>query len=139
MYKLDTSNIKTWNPHPEHLEKSLLDSVDHIETGRTEQDILTELLLKQGLELCLPIETRSIGGKSLHSLASGTLMACLHSELSLDDIEEIGRSIIDWHSTSVPERESTVFFLDSAFVDDVAKTNLVSILKQHGIQNIRTI
>ena len=42
------------------LEGSLLDSIDNIKPDRGEQDILYELLLKLGLNLCIPIETRNI-------------------------------------------------------------------------------
>ena len=54
-----------------------LDSVEHLKTDRTEQDILYELLLKLGLDLCVPIETRTIAGKEVHAVGAGTLMACL--------------------------------------------------------------
>ncbi|CAN5691438.1 hypothetical protein BH23GEM3_BH23GEM3_05640 [soil metagenome] len=30
-------------------------------------------------------------------------------------------------------------FRDSAFADDVAKTNLAAILNQHGLQNVRSL
>ncbi|MFA4836963.1 MAG: hypothetical protein WC749_12945, partial [Dehalococcoidia bacterium] len=30
-------------------------------------------------------------------------------------------------------------FRDSAFADDVAKTNLTAILQQHGLENIRSL
>jgi adenine-specific DNA-methyltransferase len=37
-----------------------------------------------------------------------------------------------------PAGESTVVFRDSAFADDVAKTNLAAILQQHGLENVRS-
>ncbi len=33
-------------------------NIDHLKTDRAEQDILFELLLKLGLDPCVPIETR---------------------------------------------------------------------------------
>jgi adenine-specific DNA-methyltransferase len=30
-------------------------------------------------------------------------------------------------------------FRDSAFVDDVAKTNISAILQQHGLENLRSL
>ena len=68
VFKLDTSNIRAWDPRPDDLEGALLSSLDHIEPGRTEQDILYELLLKLGLDLCVPIETKTIADKSVHSV-----------------------------------------------------------------------
>ena len=52
VFKLDTSNIRAWEPDRDDLEGTLLDSIDHIKSGRSEQDILYELLLKLGLDLC---------------------------------------------------------------------------------------
>ena len=39
-----------------------------------------------------------------------------------------------WPSRIAPAGESTVVFRDSAFADDVAKTNLTAILQQHGLE-----
>ena len=38
-----------------------------------------------------------------------------------------------------PVGETTCVFRDSAFVGDVAKTNLAKTLEQHGITNVRSV
>ncbi len=38
-----------------------------------------------------------------------------------------------------PAGECTVVFRDSAFADDVAKTNLAETLKQRGLGNVRSL
>ena len=139
VFKLDTSNIRAWDPNPDDLEGSLLASLDHIEPGRTEQDILYELLLKLGLDLCVPIERRTIAGKAVHSVGAGTLFACLDETISRNDAEPLAGGIADWHDALAPTGESTVVFLDSAFADDVAKTNLAETLKQRGLGNVRSL
>jgi adenine-specific DNA-methyltransferase len=35
--------------------------------------------------------------------------------------------------------ETQVIFRDSAFADDLAKTNLTAILQQHRLENIRSL
>lgn len=139
VFKLDTSNIRTWDPAPDDLDGALLAGLDHIEPGRTEQDILYEVLLKLGLDLCVPIETRTVTGKSVHSVGAGTLIACLDEAIAREDVEELALAIADWHDALAPAGESTVVFRDSAFVDDVAKTNLAAILEQRGLRNIRSL
>ena len=139
VFKLDTSSIRAWDPKPDDLKGALLASVDHIEPDRTEQDILYELLLKLGLDLCVPIETRIIANKSVHAVGAGTLIACLDETISRDDVEPLALGIADWHDTLAPAGESTVIFRDSAFADDVAKTNLAAILEQHGLGNLRSL
>ena len=139
VFKLDTSNIRAWDPTPDDLEGSLLAGLDHIEPDRTEQDILYELLLKLGLDLCVPIETRTIAEKSVHSVDAGTLIACLDAAISAGEVEPLALGIADWHDALAPAGETSVVFRDSAFVDDVAKTNLAAILQQRGLGNVRSL
>ena len=142
--KLDSSNIRVWDSMTEDLEGSLLAGLDHIRPGRTEKDILTELLLKLGLDLCVPVEERVVSmhegpGKTVYSVGAGTLMACLEEVISVDDVERLGQGIVEWHEILGPAGETTVVFRDSAFADDVAKTNLAAILDQRGLGNVRSL
>ena len=137
--KQDTSNIRAWDPVPDDVDGSLLAGLDRIEGGRTEQDILTELLLKLGLDICVPVETRTIAAKSVYSVGAGTLIACLDEAISRDDVEPLGQGIADWHAMLAPAGETTVVFRDGAFADDVAKTNLAAILEQRGLRNVRSL
>lgn len=139
LFRLDTSNIRAWNPVPEDLVTELWADVDHIVAGRTEDDILYELLLKVGLDLCVPIESKFIADKSVHSIGAGTLMACLDETITRNDAEPLAKAIADWHNALAPAGESTVIFRDSAFVDDVAKTNCAETLKQRGLHTVRSI
>ena len=54
VFKLDTSNIRAWEPDGDDLEGTLLDNTDHIKPGRSQDDILYELLLKLGLDCAYP-------------------------------------------------------------------------------------
>ncbi len=139
VFKLDTSNIGEWDPSPNDLEGELLDNIDHIKPGRSEQDILYELLLKLGLDLCVPIETRMIGGKSVHGIGAGTLIACVDEAITRADVEPLALGIADWHDALASAGETTVVVRDSAFADDVAKTNFVAILEQRNLGNTRSL
>ena len=139
VFKLDSSNINAWEPNRDDLDKTLLDSVEHVKSGRTESDVLYELLLKLGLDLCVPIETREISGVSVHAVGGGVLMACLAEAINQETVEPIAQGIVDWRSALNPAGDTTCVFRDSAFSDDVAKTNLAAILEQSGIANIRSL
>lgn len=139
VFKLDSSNIRTWDPDRDNLEQTLLDNLEHIKPGRSESDILYELLLKLGLDLCVPIETRSIAGKSVQAIGSGVLLTCLAESISRDEVESLALGIIAWHKELTPAGDTTCVFRDSAFADDVAKSNLSAILFQHGIENVRSL
>ena len=139
VFKLDTSNLRAWAPAHDDLEGTLLDSVAHIKPDRSEEDILCELLLKLGLDLCVPIETQVIAGKFVRSIGAGTLIACLDENISREGVEPLALGIAEWHAQISPAGDCAVVFRDSAFEDDVAKTNLVAILKQHELGNVRSL
>ena len=139
VFKLGTSNIRAWAPKRDDLERSLLDHLDHLDAGRTEADVLYELLLKLGLDLCVPVAHKTIAGKSVHSVGGGVLMACLETTIMAADAEPLALGIVAWHQQQAPAGDTTCVFRDSAFADDVAKSNLAAILEQHGIARVRSL
>ena len=139
VFKLDSSNIRAWEPDRDNLEQTLLDSIEHIKADRFESDVLYELLLKLGLDLWVPIESRAFAGKEVHSVGGGVLMACFAPRIERAEVEALAQGIVDWHKALAPAGDTTCVFRDSAFADDVAKTNMSAILGQHGITNVRSI
>lgn len=144
VFKLASSNIEAWEPDRENLANTLEASVEHLKTDRTEQDILFELLLKLGLDLCVPVETKEIKGSNrqayeLHSVGGGALLVCLSPAIPQADVEGLALGLVDWHKALKPAGETTVVFRDSAFADDVAKTNLTAILHQYGLETVRSL
>lgn len=89
----------------------------------------------------MPIETRNIAGKSVHSIGAGALVTCLDKSIARSDADPLAQGILAWLKELNTAGDSTIVFRDSAFADDVAKTNLSKILEQHGIaaKNIRSI
>ena len=138
-FKLAHSNIRAWNPTPTDLEQAVIEYQDHVLEGRTESDILYELLLKLGLDLCVPIEVRKVAGKDVYAVGGGVLMTCLTPAIVGADVDALATGIVAWQKELAPAGNTTCVFLDSAFADDVAKTNLAAILEQHGIQNVRSL
>ena len=141
VFKLDSSNIRAWEPDRDKLAETLEASIEHLKTDRTEQDILFELLLKLGLDLCVPMEQRSIAGKTVHSIGAGALVTCLDTAIGRSEAEPLALGLLAWLKELNTAGDSTIVFRDSAFADDVAKTNVSKILEQHGIaaKNIRSL
>ena len=139
VFKLDSSNIRVWDPDRDDLTGTLLDSIEHLKEDRTEQDILFELLLKLGLELTVPIEQRTIAGKAVHSIGVGSLMVCLAPKISREEVEPLAHGIVSRRKELAPAGETQVVFRDSTFADDVAKSNLTAILRQYGLENVRSL
>jgi len=139
VFKLASSNIRAWEPDRENLAQTLQDSIDHLKTDRNDQDILFELLLKLGLDLTIPIETKSLAGKTVHSIGAATLLVCLAEHVAEAEVEPLAMGMAAWHRELTPAGEVTVVFRDSAFADDIVKTNLTAILHQHGLENVRSL
>jgi adenine-specific DNA-methyltransferase len=139
VFKLASSNIREWEPDRENFAQTLEASVEHLKTNRTEEDILFELLLKLGLDLTMPIEQKAIAGKTVSTVGAGTLLVCLAPKIVAAEVEPLALGIAEWHKQLAPAGESTAVFRDSAFADDVAKTNLTAILQQHGLENVRSL
>jgi adenine-specific DNA-methyltransferase len=133
VFKLDSSNIKSWDGNPENLNESLFDAVGNIKTDRTEEDVLYEILLKYGLDLTLPIEEKTIEGKKVFNIGLGSLFICLADGITSKVAEGIGQ----WKEKCSPEI-CRVIFKDNGFTD-VEKTNSVQTLKRYGINEIRSI
>ena len=133
VFKLDSSNIKSWDGNPSNLESNLFDSISNIKDDRTEDDLLYEILLKYGLDLSIPIELKEINQKKIYNIGLGALFICLDQEITVEISEIIGK----WKEEFDPEI-SRVIFRDEGF-NDVDKTNSFQILKRYGINEIRSI
>ena len=139
VFKLSGSNIKMWNPDRAELEETLLSHQEHLVEGRTEQDILYELLLKRGIDIAAPIEMKTVSGKNVFSIGYGALFACLDENIASADVERVAQGILQWSGELNPASDVHVFFRDSAFADDVVKTNMAAILYQNGITHVRSL
>jgi len=134
VFKLDTSNIRKWQPDYEKLEESLLDYVENFVEGRTELDVVYEIMLKYGLDLSYPVDEFTIAGKKVYSIGFGMLMICLDDEITTD----IAKGILEKVKELSPET-SRVVFKDNGFKTDSNKTNIKEILKSGGIEEFITI
>lgn len=132
-YKLDTSNIKAWDSTPEQLEQSLFAAVENLKPERSEEDILTEVLLKYGLGLTQPIATRRIGGANVYAVAEGALLVCLSTQIT----EEVVAGMAAWKEELSP-LVCSVLLRDSA-LSDQAKVNAAKTLQAAGIEEVHTL
>ena len=139
VFKLDSSNIQAWEVDRHNLPMTLENAVQHIKTGRNEADILYELLLKLGLDLCVSIEKRTIAGKIVHSVGQGVLLVCLADQITSEEAEQLALGMVSWHKELAPAGSTICVFRDSGFADDVAKSNLAAILDQYGVSNVRSL
>ncbi|WP_321350328.1 site-specific DNA-methyltransferase [Halopseudomonas oceani] len=118
--KLDQSNFKPWQaPSKDVSDAELLQqlelAVDHVDPNASQEDLLYELLLKAGVKPTERIERISLAGQALFSVADGSLLVYLDTQ--------IDQALIDAVLTLAP---SQFICLDKAFHgNDQLKTNAV--------------
>ena len=67
------------------------------------------------------------------------LIVCLDEHVAQEKINSLALGIAEWHKQFESKGDVTMIFRDSAFEDDVAKTNLTFILEQYGLGNVRSL
>ena len=129
VFRLDSSNLKKWQPDYDDLEASLFDSINNYVEGRSELDVVYEILLKMGMELTCPLETRTVAGRNVYVAGAGALMICLDNHIA----PEVAEGMAVLHRELAPETWRVVF-KDNGFADDSAKVNVKEILKRAGLE-----
>lgn len=129
VFKLDSSNLKQWQPDYDDLETTLFDSISNYVEGRSELDVVYEIMLKMGMELTWPLETHTIGGKNAYEIGMGALMICLDDQITT----EVAEGMAALYKEMAPETWRVVF-KDNGFADDSAKVNIKEILKTAGLE-----
>jgi adenine-specific DNA-methyltransferase len=133
VFKLDESNILQWVPPLSSDKASLGDQlsmhIEHLRQGRTDLDILFELLLKAGFTLTTPIDRLEIANKTVFSIGGGVFLICLDRELNLDLIRAMAEL-----------KPSRVVCLDAGFAgNDQLKVNAVQTFKTKGVAKFQTV
>ncbi|HEM3523890.1 TPA: site-specific DNA-methyltransferase [Streptococcus suis] len=121
-YKLDTSNFKDVSQTPDSFtQEDLFDSVSNIKDGRTDLDLLFQIMLTWGMELSLPIAKTQIDGTAIYNVADGALIACFADEISESVLRQIAK-----------EEPLRAVFKDESFANSAAKINLGQIFKEEA-------
>lgn len=130
VYKLDTSNLKTWDTTPiRHEQVGMLydrmnDMVQRVKPDRSDMDMVCEIMLKLGVPLTYSITPVDLGGKAAYMVGDDCLlMVCLAHEIKPEDVE----AMADYAPAKIViSRES--------FADDSAMANAYYILKDREIE-----
>lgn len=119
--KIDTSNMAEVYYNPAAIkQEDLFTQVDNVKPDRTEEDLLFQVMLDWGVDLTLPIERKTIQGKTVFFVDKNTLVACFDKQGGIDDefVKELAKC--------QPVR---AVFRDAGFKDDAAKINVEQVFK----------
>ena len=120
VYRLDASNMQDVYYRPQDLDQNKMDLFgDNVKPGRTEDDLLAQVMLDWGLPLSLKIEQANVAGKKVFKVDDNSLFACFDTGID----EAFAKAITQ-------EKPLRIVFKDAGFKDDTAKTNVKQLLKQ---------
>ena len=88
--KLDTSNMEDVYYTPQEFTMASLFN-ENVKAGRTNEDLLFQVMLDLGIELSAKIETKQIAGKEVHIVDEGYLVACFDRDVNETAITEIAK------------------------------------------------
>jgi adenine-specific DNA-methyltransferase len=130
VFKLDSSNLKTWDNTPVTAEQMDLlyermnNMIHRVKSDRSDLDMVCEIMLKLGVPLTYSITTVEINGKTAYSIGDDCLLLiCLAEDVQPEDVEQMAEYA---PAKLIISRES--------FVDDTAMANAHYILKDHGVE-----
>lgn len=137
VFKLDNSNLKKWSvdvgenfyQESKETQNAILSDllgfeVKNFVEGRSELDVVYEIMLKYGLDLTYPIETYDFDGTNIFSIGYGGLIVCLDDNLRAELADKIVELIQELEPSTV-----RVAVRDLSFESDSAKTNFKETLK----------
>lgn len=125
VFKLDSSNLVKWDNTPttdeEEVKKRIQQSLFYLVDGRSDLDLVYEIMIKYGLSLTLPIEEREFDGVKAYIInhPDYKVLVCLQANITLSAVEEMDKETI-----------GTYIFADRCFADANILSNTEEILKK---------
>ena len=118
--KVDSASFKGVRDLPTGVtQTSLLDTVDHVKEGRTDDDLLFQVLVDWGVDLGLPIAPEDLSGHRTFFVDTDALAACFETDLDEAYVKAL--------AARKPVR---AVFRDGAFGDDAGQINVVQLFRQ---------
>ena len=125
--KLDTSNMLDVYYTPQEFDENRL-FADNIKTDRSEEDLLFQVMIEQGIDLSSKIERMELAGKTVWNVAEGYLLACFD--------EQVNESTI----TAIAKQHPVHFVMrDSSLANDQVADNFEQIWEEYSKDTERKI
>ena len=129
VFKLDTSNLKTWDNTP--IENTQIDlfyerlnsMIDSVKDDRTDMDVVYEVMLKMGVPLDVPVTYMEINSKIVYVVGELLLLVCLADNITAEDMEAMAEYA-----------PAKIICAESSFANDSALSNAHYILKDKQIE-----
>jgi adenine-specific DNA-methyltransferase len=128
VFKLEESNFKEWDSSKEPTIEQLELFADPIKEGKSEEDVLYEVLLKYGV-FDQEVKKIKINKKDVYSISDNYLIVMLSNKITPEDVEEIKKL-----------KPKIVVFRDSGFNgNDTIKINAFYTLTKSGVEEVKSV
>ena len=130
VFKLDTSNLETWDATP--IENEQLDllyqrmntMIHRVKSDRSNLDMVYEIMLKLGVPLTYSVKPFTVNNKTIYGVGDDCLLlVCLAENVQPEDVEQM--------TEYAPAK---IIISRDSFADDTAMANAYYILRDHGIE-----
>ena len=119
VFKIDDTNMKdVYYSAAEYSQETIEGLVDNVKEGRTDLDLLYQVLIDWGLPLDLPHEREKIDGFTVHTVDKNALIACFEANIP----ESVMRKI-------AAKKPLRAVFRDGSFRSSPGKLNIEGIFK----------
>lgn len=120
--RIDSSNFKDFYLTPGEIsQKSLFDFADNVKEGRSDLDLLFEVLPKLGIPYSAKIEERVLADKKVFFVDGDKLAACFDANVGSDTIEEMAKAK-PWYAV----------IRDSSMADDATHANYEELFRTYS-------
>ncbi|GFI55067.1 hypothetical protein IMSAG013_00106 [Clostridiales bacterium] len=130
VFKLDTSNLKTWDSAPVAEEdlQILFDRMNgmihRVKSDRSDLDMIYEIMLKLGVPLTYSVSKIEVNGKTVYTVGEDCLLLiCLADNVQPEDVEAMAEYA-----------PAKLIIARDSFKDDTAMANAHYILRDRGIE-----
>lgn len=130
VFKLDTSNLETWDATPiedeqlDLLYRRMNSMIHRVKPERTDLDMIYEIMLKLGVPLTYSVTPFTVNNKTVYGVGDDCLLlVCLAEDVQPEDVEQM--------TEYAPAK---IIISRDSFADDTAMANAYYILRDHGIE-----
>ena len=129
VFRLDSSNLKLWDDTP--IESGDLDSlfarmngiIDNLKPGRSEDDLVYEILLKMGYPLTADVAALEVDGLTVYTVEQNSMLICLQPGVTAETVEKL--------AVLGPKK---IVLIENALADNSAMSNAHYLLENRGIE-----
>ena len=127
--RIDSSNMKDSHLTPDETQQqSLFDYADNVKEGRTDFDLLFEVLPKFRIPYSAKIEERVLGGKKVFFVDGDRLAACFDANVGVETIEEMAKT-----------KPWIAVMRDASMADDATQANFEELFRTYSPDTVAQV